>query len=389
LVTWVTSHLMRPTWAEVSLPALRRNFRALQQWVAPQAAVCAVVKADAYGHGGLKCARALEKEGGSWFAVTSPEEGITLREGRVRGRILLLSGFWRGEEEEVLLRNLTPAVWQPWHVELLEAAAIRLNHETPVRMHLKLDTGMGRLGLPLRELPQFLAALERAPHVRLEGILSHFAASEMVDDPANEAQFQRFEQALAMVRAAGCEPSFFHLANTGAALTRRRTWYNMVRIGLALYGYHLPFVMAGNGTPEANAEVAIEPVLSWKTRVIELKAVAAGQAIGYGGAFVTPAPSTLAILPVGYADGLSRLLCSGGRVIVRGRYAPIVGNISMDLTEIDVTHLPEVRLGDEVTILGQDGACSISAWEHAKLSLTIPYEVLCSIGRRVPRVYLD
>ncbi len=389
LVTWATSHLMRPTWVEVSLPALRRNFRALQQWVTPRATVCAVVKADAYGHGGLKCARALEKEGANWFAVTSPEEGITLREGRVRGRILLLSGFWRGEEEEVLLRNLTPAVWQPWHIEVLEAAAVRLNHETPVRVHLKLDTGMGRLGLQLRDLPLFLAALVRAPHVRLEGVLSHFASSEVVDDPANAAQLQRFDQALATIHAAGLEPAFCHIANTAAILTRERTWYNMVRTGLALYGYHLPFISAGNGSPKVSGELAVEPVLTWKTRVIELKEVAAGQPIGYSGTFVTQACSRLAILPVGYADGLSRLLCAGGRVIVRGKYAPIVGNISMDLTEIDTTEIPEVRLGDEVTILGTDGTCSISAWEHANLSQTIPYEVLCSIGRRVPRVYID
>ena len=379
---------MRPTWAEVSLPALRRNFRALQQWVGPAATVCAVVKADAYGHGGLKCARALEKEGANWFAVTSPEEGITLREGRVRGRILLLSGFWRGEEEEVLLRNLTPAVWQPWHVEVLEAAAVRLNHDNPVRIHLKLDTGMGRLGMQVNDLPAFLAVLGQSPHVRLEGVLSHFASSEVVDLPGNQAQLERFDQALKLIREHGYDPAYCHIANTAAALTRDRTWYNMVRTGLALYGYHLPFVKA-NGEIDRSGEFAVEPVLTWKSRVIEVKDVASGMPIGYGGNFVTQRPSRLAILPVGYADGFSRVLSTCGRVIVRGRYAPIAGNISMDLTEIDVTDIPEVRLGDEVTLLGTDGDATISAWEHADLSNTIAYEVLCSIGRRVPRVYID
>jgi alanine racemase len=380
---------MRPTWVEVSLPALRRNFRALQQWIGAQATLCAVVKADAYGHGALKCARALEREGANWFAVTSPEEGITLREGRVRNRILLLSGFWRGEEEEVLLRNLTPAVWQPWHVEVLEAAAVRLNHETPVRVHLKLDTGMGRLGLQPNDLPEFMAALGHAPHVRLEGVLSHLASSEVVDDPSNDAQLRRFDDALATIRAHGVEPAYCHIANTAAALTRESSWYNMVRVGLALYGYHLPFVSDNNGAPARSDEIPLDPVLAWKTRVIEIKEVGAGQPIGYGGSFVTAGPTRLAILPVGYADGFSRMFSCRGRVIVRDHYACIAGNVSMDLTAVDVTGIPEARLGDEVTILGCTGDCSISAWEHANLSMTIPYEVLCSIGRRVPRVYIE
>jgi alanine racemase len=380
---------MRPTWVEVSLPALRRNFRALQQRVAANAALCAVVKADAYGHGALKCTRALERDGANWFCVTSPEEGIALREGRVRGRILLLSGFWRGEEEEVLLRNLTPAVWQPWHVEVLEAAAVRLNHETPVRVHLKLDSGMTRLGLQSPDLAQFLAALERAPHVRLEGVCSHFASSEIVDGPSNQAQLERFDEILAQIRAAGADPAYCHIANTAAMMTRERTWYNMVRCGLALYGYHLPFISEDNRAAEHVEDLPLEPVLSWKTRLIEVKEVGAGQAVGYGGNFVTRRPSRLAILAVGYADGFNRLLSRCGRVIVRDQYAPIAGNISMDLTAIDITHIPDAQLGDEVTILGAAGPCCISAWELAEITKTIPYEVLCSIGRRVPRVYLD
>jgi alanine racemase len=380
---------MRPTWVEVSLPALRRNYRTLQHALGSKVSVCAVVKADAYGHGALKCARALERDGAHWFCVTSPEEGITLREGRVRGRILLLSGFWRGEEEEVLLRNLTPAVWQPWHIEVLEAAAVRLSHETPVRVHLKLDTGMGRLGLRATELSPFLESLRRAPHVRLEGVLSHFASSEAVDDPSNERQLRQFEAALATLRGAGIEPAYCHIANTAAAMSQKRAWYNMVRTGLALYGYHLPLIFRDGNRLEMKAEFPLEPVLAWKTRLIEIKEVGAGQPVGYGGAFVAQVPSRLAILPVGYADGFSRLLSCRGRVIVRDRYAPIAGNVSMDLTAIDITHIPEAGLGDEVTLLGSSGACAISAWEHAELAMTIPYEVLCSIGRRVPRVYLD
>jgi alanine racemase len=300
----------------------------------------------------------------------------------------MLSGFWRGEEEEVLLRNLTPAVWQPWHIELLEAAAERLNYEMPVRVHLKLDTGMGRLGLQLRDLPAFLETLARMKHVRVEGVFSHFAASEVIDEPSNDAQVRCFDQALAMIRQSGIEPMYCHISNTGAIMTRERAWYNMVRAGLALYGYHSPFVSSSNGLPH-NDTLKLEPVLSWKTRIIEVKDMAAGKAIGYNGTFVTKAPSRLAIIPAGYADGLSRLLSNKGRVIVRGAYAPIVGNISMDLCEIDVTKIPGVSVGDEVTIIGTKDGCTISAFEHAELSSTIPYEVLCSIGRRVPRVHME
>jgi alanine racemase len=248
---------------------------------------------------------------------------------------------------------------------------------------------MGRLGLQFCDLSRFLETLRRSPHVRLEGICSHLASSEVVDGPSNAAQLRRFDEALALIRSAGFEPTYSHIANTAAVMTRERTWYNMVRCGLALYGYHLPFLSAGNQPATPAQDLPLEPVLTWKTRLIEIKEVGAGQAVGYGGHFVTCQPSRLAVLAVGYADGFSRMLSCRGRVIVRDRYAPVAGNVSMDLTAIDITHIPEAGLGDEATILGASGGCCISAWEHAQLATTIPYEVLCSIGRRVPRVYLD
>jgi alanine racemase len=257
-----------------------------------------------------------------------------------------------------------------------------------VRVHLKLDTGMGRLGAQLHELPAFLETLAKNKHVRLEGVFSHFASSEIVDEPSNDAQVRCFDKALEIIRQSGIEPTFCHIANSAAIMTRKSCWYNMVRAGLVLYGYHEPFVST-EGQIVPDHQLPIEPVLSWKTRVIEVKDVPAGYAIGYNGTFVTSAPSRLALLPAGYADGLSRLLSGRGRVIVRGAYAPIVGKISMDLCEIDVSRIPGVSVGDEVTIIGSKDGCTISAFEHADLSSTIPYEVLCSIGRRVPRVHID
>jgi alanine racemase len=393
---------MRPTWVEVNLSALRHNFRVLQQYVAPNVTVCCVVKADAYSHGVVECATALEAGGASWFAVTSTEEGIALRRAGLNGRILLLTGFWRGDVDDAILHDLTPAVWERWHIDALEEAykslGWRVHGSVPV--HLKFDSGMARLGLQPGDLPQFLAAVQRSPHVRLEGVFSHFASSEIIDAPSNDEQQAAFERAIAQIRAAGQNPAYYHIGNSAAIITRRRSWYNMVRPGLALYGYVLPPASCADRTgaaekvPElmqasALPELPLRPVLSWMTRIIALKDVPAGSAIGYGGTYVTQGPARIAQLAVGYADGLSRLMSSNGRVIVRDRYAPIIGNVAMDLTTVDITGISGVSVGDEVTIIGSTEHCSISAWEHARLSATIPYEVLCSIGRRVPRVYVE
>ena len=380
---------MRPTWVEVNLSALRHNFRVIQQHVAPTT-VCCVVKADAYGHGTIECARALEEAGAKWFAVTSTEEGIALRKSGINGRILLLTGFWRGDEDEAVLHDLTPAVWAWWQIEALETAFAELGWRVHgnIPIHLKLDTGMSRLGLQPSELPKFLESLRRAKRVQLEGVFSHLASSEMVDAPSVDEQIARFNQCVAEIRSAGQQPAFVHIANTAALITRERSWYNMVRPGLALYGYYLP-PTSQDGRQIPGHELAVEPVLSWRTRIIAMKDVPAGSAIGYGGVYVTQAPARIAILAVGYADGLSRMLSSCGRVIVRDQYAPIIGNVAMDLTTVDITGIPGVRIGDEVTIIGSSDHHTISAWEHAELSSTIPYEVLCSIGRRVPRVYVE
>jgi alanine racemase len=382
---------MRPTWADVSLTALRHNFRTIQQYVAPDASVCAVVKADAYGHGAVECARALEAEGALWFGVSCVDEGIELREAGISGRILLLSGFWRGDEEYVIRYDLTPAVWEWWHIELLEDAATRLRKRAfeGIPVHLKIDTGMARLGMNMKDLPGFLSSIKGAEHLLLEGVFTHLASSEVIDAPDVDAQIGRFEEAVEMIQQAGIFPVYCHILNSAGIVTRPNAWKNMVRPGLSLYGYYLPFMSMISGTPDISYELPVKPVLSWKTRIISMKEVGARQPIGYNGAYVTAAPACIAALPVGYADGLSRQLSSRGRVIVRDDYAAIVGNVSMDLTLVDVTGIPGVSVGDEVTLIGSSGMRSISAWEHAGYSMTIPYEVLCAISKRVPRKYVD
>ena len=376
----------RPTWADISLAALRQNFRTVQKHVGAGVTVCAVVKADAYGHGAVECSRALEAEGARWLGVTSLDEAIPLREAGVRANILLMTGFWRGEETEIVRLHLTPTVWELWHIESLETAAASLGAARhPV--HLKVDSGMGRLGAAADQIPALLAALKAAKHLTLEGLSTHLASSEVMDAPSVTEQQRSFDSAQRMVREAGMEPAFVHVANTGAVISRRETWNTMVRPGIALYGYYLPFQRAGREVSGRTLRLPVKPILTWKTRILSLRDFGANQPLGYGGTYVTKAPAHVAVLPVGYADGYNRQLSNRGRVIVRDHYAPIVGRISMDLTLVDVTGIPGVAVGDEVILLGTSDGLSVDALEHAELANSTPYEILCNISKRVPRRY--
>jgi alanine racemase len=381
----------RPTWAEVSLRTLRQNFCIVQKHVGNSVTICAVVKADAYGHGAVECSRALEAEGAQWLGVTSLDEAIPLREAGIRANILLMTGFWRGEENEIVRLRLTPTVWEPWHIESLESAAAALGVARH-SVHLKVDTGMGRLGVAIDELPALLSVLKATRHLVLEGLSTHLASSEIMDAPSVAEQERRFEDARRMVREAGMEPALVHVANTSAVISRKETWNSMVRPGIALYGYHLPFQRAGREVSGGTLRLPVKPVLTWKTRILSLRNFAANQPLGYGGTYVTKAPAHVAVLPVGYADGFNRQLSNRGRVIVREHYAPIVGRISMDLTLADVTGIPGIAVGDEVILLGSpDGksidGLSVDALEHAELANSTPYEILCNISKRVPRKY--
>jgi alanine racemase len=378
----------RPTWADVSLTTLRQNFRTVQKHVGSGVTVCAVVKADAYGHGAVECSRALEAEGAKWLGVTSLDEAIPLRESGVQANILLMTGFWRGEENEIVRLELTPTVWERWQIESLDKAAAAFG-VAQHSVHLKIDTGMGRLGVTVEQLPAVLKALADARHLVLDGLSTHLASSEIMDDPSVAEQQGNFEAAQAMVRKAGRDPKFVHMANTGAVISRRDTWNTMVRPGVALYGYYLPFQRAGRTVGGGTLRLPVKPILTWKTRILSLRDFGANHALGYGGTYVTKAPAHVAVLPVGYADGFNRQLSNRGRVILREHYAPIVGRISMDLTLVDVTGIPGVAVGDEVILLGARDGLSVDALEHAELANSTPYEVLCNISKRVPRRYVS
>ena len=372
------------TWAEVSLSALGENFHAVQKHVGKGVAICAVVKADGYGHGAVECARALESEGAEWLGVTDAAEGLALRGAGTKARILLLTGIWKGEEDGIVAQNLTPTIWEPWHIELLERAARKRQSVLPV--HLKLDTGMNRLGASKEALPHLCEMLSACDHLSLEGVSTHFASAEVLDSEDAVRQMKCFEEGLAVLRSYGLRPPLVHMGNSAAMSARPETWKTMVRPGIALYGYSLAFTRGGE--PAAVAELPLlRPVLSWKTRVLTVKEVAAGQAVGYMGTFVTKAKSRIAVLPVGYADGYPRLLSNRARVIVGGEYAPVVGRVSMDRTIVDVSHIRGVKVGDEVILIGQSAGKSVDAVELARWCESVPYEILCGLSQRVPRVY--
>jgi alanine racemase len=342
--------------------------------------VLAVVKADAYGHGAVPISRALETAGVRFLGVALVEEGLALREAGLRSDILVLGGAYEAGWEAMLEHRMIPVVFRPEHLTALEAAARA--RATTARAHLKVDTGMGRLGVLPADVPAFLEAARACRNVSLEGLCSHFANADLADAALTELQVVRFRTALGQMRAAGFDPRWRHLSNSAGLLAlpeaRDGVEMNLARPGLGLYGLQ--------PAPWLRPPRVLEPVLSWKTAVVHLKSVPAGTPISYGSTWTAPRPSRIATLPVGYADGWSRLLSNRGTVLVRGRRAPVVGRVCMDLCMVDVTEVPGAEVGDEVVLIGRQGAEVQDAHQLAALQNTIAYDVLCAIGARVPRV---
>jgi alanine racemase len=295
-----------------------------------------------------------------------------------------MTGIWKGEEDGIVAQNLTPTIWEPWHIDTLERAARKRQMVLPV--HLKIDTGMHRLGAAKEAVPRLCEMLSACRHLNVEGVSTHFASAEVLDAEDAVRQMNCFEEGLAVLANHGLRPRFVHMGNSAAMSARPDAWKTMVRPGIALYGYSLAFTRGGE--PAAVPSLPLRPVLSWKTRVLTIKDVAAGQAVGYMGTYVTKARSRIAVLPVGYADGYPRLLSNRARVIVGGEYAPVVGRVSMDLTIVDVAHIRGVAVGDEVVLIGKTGGKTVDAVELARLCESVPYEILCGLSQRVPRVYL-
>ncbi|MBI4468669.1 MAG: alanine racemase [Acidobacteria bacterium] len=372
----------RPTWAEIHLGHLEHNYRAIRRRVGPGVQCMAVLKADAYGHGAVVLAPRLEQWGVEAFAVAIPEEGAALRAAGITRPILCLQGFWKGQEDLLLEQNLTPAVFDPDTLRLLDEAAAKWS--VPVLYHLKIDTGMGRLGVPVDALAPFLAQAAKFRHVRMEGVLSHLAsAGEGTGEAQTEVQVNRFESAVRMIREAGFQPRLRHMANSAGTHAYPEAWLNMVRPGAILYG------LKGDILRKPDSDLDLKPVLSLRTRIMYLKSVPEGTPLGYGATFTTTRPSRIATLTIGYHDGYPRALSNRGSALVRGRRVPVVGRISMDLTLLDVSAIEDAEVGDVATLIGSDGEQAIRVEEVAAMAGTISYEIVCGIGLRVPRVPVE
>ncbi len=369
------------SWVEVSRQQIGDNFCAIRSVVGDDVEVMPVVKADAYRHGAVEVSQVLQSRGARWLAVSNTEEGVTLRDAGLRARVLVMADFLPFTREAMLAYGLTPVIHSL--EDLAELDRLGRARGTRYKCHLKIDSGMGRLGVR-PDVRSILEAIDAAPHVELEGLMTHFASAGNYQSGQTEEQMQVFEGVANALDAAGVKPRYVHLSSTiPVAYGRKRAWRAMVRPGHAIYGYVSP----ARGHAPAR-ELAVKPALSWKATVLSVKDISAGALIGYGGMFRAPDYMRIAVLAAGYADGIPHRLSNRGRVIVNGRFAPILGAVSMDLTTIDVTHTPDIRVGDAVTLLGTDGNASIDAQEIARVAGTISYSVLCGIHARVKRIYV-
>ena len=372
--------MIRPTVARVDLDAVRSNLRAISAFLASSPhttppGIIAVVKANAYGHGAVEVARALEEAGAAMLACADIEEGVVLRTGGVRIPIVVFGALGVSDLGGVFQHDLTPTISTPSAARALQAVAAA--HSTILTCHMKIDTGMNRLGFRHDNLARTLPEVAASPNLFLDAICTHFATADEPESPAFNAQRERFDAACATAAALGITPRLRHAANSAALLRDERVWLDMVRPGLLLYGVVPP--------PFAST-LPLRPALSLHSRIVHVKGIRPGEGTGYGLERVVDRPSTIAVVPAGYADGLDRRLAGRGYMLVRGRRVPIVGSVCMDMAMIDVTGT-DVAPGDEVVIIGEQGNESIDVREIAASIGTIPYELLCRVGARIERVY--
>lgn len=361
----------------MDLDAIESNLETVRERVGPERSILGVVKADGYGHGAVPVARRLSAAGIDCLGVAMAEEGMELRRAGIQGPVLILGAFARSQMPMILEAGLTPTVYSTSSLSAVLEAGSKLPR--PVPFHLKLDTGMGRLGFTAQDLGPALDRIAALPRPAVEGIYTTLASSEQPESEQTRDQMRIFSGMLQEIHRRGIKPSVIHAANSGAIANAPETWHQMVRPGLILYG--LP---SADGT----APEGFRPALSLRTRIVHLKTVPEGTTLGYGAAFRAGGESRIATICAGYDDGLNRKLFEGGEVLIRGRRAPFAGRISMDLSTVDVTGIPDAREGDQVTLLGEQDGQRVSAWELARRCGTIPWEILCRIGARVPRVYI-
>jgi alanine racemase len=368
-------------WVEVSRAQIAANYQAIRKVVGPGVEVMPVVKADAYRHGAIEVSRTLEEQGAKWLAVSSTDEGVSLRDAGIKARVLVMADFLPFTREVMLAYGLTPVIHSLADLSELNRLAAARGRKS--RYHLKIDTGMGRLGVH-PDAGEIAEAILAAKNVELEALMTHFASAANYQTSQTEQQATLFDRLAEDLHNAGIHPALVHLSSTiPVAYGRETAWRNMVRPGHAIYGYVSP--ARGNAPGKI---LNVKPALTWRATVLSVKDLPTGSLIGYGGMFRATQPMRVAVLAAGYADGVPHRLSNRGSVIVNGKLAPIIGAVSMDLTSIDVSEAPEMRVGDAVTLLGSEGKVSIDAQQIARLAGTISYSVLCGIHARVKRIYV-
>ncbi|HTU00162.1 MAG TPA: alanine racemase [Candidatus Sulfotelmatobacter sp.] len=369
---------MGPTVAEIDLAAIAHNVTLAKRLAGSATEVMAVVKADGYGHGALAVARTALSSGATWLGVAAPEEGRLLRQAGILAPILVLGPILPDQAATVVTAELDQCVSDVGQAEALASAARAVGRRA--RVHLKVDTGMGRVGVQPGELCAAAARLAALPGLHVHALMTHFAEAEAQEAAALSGALHRFDAAWRTCRGAGLEVAVRHAANSAALLLHPEARFDLVRPGLMLYGYH------PRGAADA-AATGLRPALRLRSAITQLKDLPAGASVSYGGTFVAPRAVRIAVVPIGYADGWGRLLSNRGQALVRGRRIPMVGRVCMDMTLLDVTDCPEARVGDEVVLLGRQGAEAVGADDVAALQGTISYEVLARIGPRIPRRY--
>ena len=371
----------RPTVAEIDLDAFRFNYMQIRNTVDSNTRILAVVKADGYGHGALFLSKELEELGTDLLGVAICEEAIALRKAGIKIPIIILNGIFKGQIDETFEHKLTPVIYDLHTARCLSDRGKSLNRK--IKVHVKIDTGMGRVGILPEGLRRFFASLKTLSNIEIEGVLSHLstASGDIPEDRGFASlQIKRFEDSLKEIKKLGISPPLMHIANSSATADMLPSSCNTVRPGLMLYGAY--------PCPRFADMIELKPVMSLKTEIAHIKSVSSGSGISYGRTFITRTQSSIATLPIGYADGYNRLLSNCGSVLIRGKKAPVVGSVCMDMIMVDVTDVPNVKVGDEAILIGRQGDCEITADDIAEKIGTISYEVFCNVSRRVPRVYV-
>lgn len=370
----------RPTFARIDLDRLSSNLHSVRGFIGHNVKCLAVVKADAYGHGAVKCSQRLAAEGVDWLGVALLDEGLELRAAGIELPILVLGSFFPGQQNLIVESRLTPVVFTVEQASLLDRAAKKALIK--VDYHVKIDTGMGRIGVRTDRVAELAAGLAGFRNIRLDGLMTHFAAADDLDEnDFTEEQMRRFDASVQIFRAQGLTPTFIDIANSPGAIVHHSARRNMVRLGGVLYG------LGGDVLPTGIEKPNLRPVMSLKSSIAHIKTVPAGETLGYGRSFRTDRESLIATIPIGYADGYPRSLSNLGSAIVAGVFAPVVGRVSMDWTIIDVTDVPYANPGDSVTMIGEQGGSEIRAEDVARQTGTISYEITCGISPRVPRIF--